>query len=80
MSGDTDNAAIGSLAIAHSLAIACLIDLLITKKLIELEEIAGPLDELANRLTKADLGKTGPGTLTTLVQQLRTRRGEAGRA
>jgi len=80
MTDQTDNAAIGSLAVGHGLAIASLIDLLIAKNVIQLEEIAGPLSKLADKLDSSDLGKTGPGSLRTIVQYLRTLRSEAGRA
>lgn len=80
MSQDTDNAAIGSLATAHSMALAVLIDMLIAKKVLAADEIVGALANLSMTLAKADLGRVGPGSLDLIVQHLSLLRGQAGRA
>jgi hypothetical protein len=73
--------ALGSLAMAHTLALATLIDILIREKIIDAGEITRAYAKLAKDLRKNKrLGVTGAKSLEQIVQMVRASRQTAGRA
>lgn len=73
--------ALGSLATAHTLALATLIDILVRDKIIEVGEITRAYSKLARDLRKDKrLGVTGPASLERIVSLVRASRETKGRA
>jgi hypothetical protein len=73
--------ALGSLAMAHTLAMATLIDILVRDKVIEVGEITRAYSKLATDLRKnKKLGATGPASLERIVSLVRASRETKGRA
>jgi hypothetical protein len=78
---DEPKGAVGSLAMAHTLALATLIDILVRDKVLDLSEITRAYSKLAADLRKnKKLGASGPLSLEKIVELLNTSRGAQGRA
>jgi hypothetical protein len=73
--------ALGSLAMAHTMALATLIDILVREKVIDLGEITRAYAKLASDLRQnPKLGASGPASLDRIVSLVRASRETKGRA